>query len=73
MFMAWINLRGLKESVRLFSIPVYLYIATLALLIGTGLVEILVNGVTPTAVATGQLAWVDRVDVFRGCLPPCPI
>ncbi|TGE32212.1 APC family permease [Desulfosporosinus sp. Sb-LF] len=56
MFMAWINLRGLKESARLFSIPVYLYIATLALLIGTGLVEILVHGVTPTAVATGKLA-----------------
>jgi len=56
MFMAWINLRGLKESARLFSIPVYLYIATLALLIGTGLVEILVHGVTPTAVATGHLA-----------------
>ena len=56
MFMAWINLRGLKESARLFAFPVYLYIATLALLIGTGLVEILVHGVTPTAVATGQLA-----------------
>jgi len=56
MFMGWINLRGLKESARLFSIPVYLYIATLMLLIGTGLVEILVHGVTPTAVATGHLA-----------------
>ncbi|MFZ3102503.1 MAG: APC family permease [Desulfitobacteriaceae bacterium] len=56
LFMAWINLRGLKESARLFSLPVYLYIATLALLIGTGLVEILVNGVTPTSVATGHLA-----------------
>ena len=56
MIMAWINLRGLKESARVFSFPVYLYIATLALLIGTGLVEILINGVTPTAVATGQLA-----------------
>ncbi|KJR49274.1 Amino acid permease [Desulfosporosinus sp. I2] len=55
-FMAWINLRGLKESARLFSIPVYLYIGTLALLIGTGLIEILVHGVTPTAVATGHLA-----------------
>ncbi len=56
MFMAWINLRGLKESARLFSIPVYLYISTLALLFGTGLVEILVHGVTPTAVATGHIA-----------------
>ncbi|WP_075363348.1 APC family permease [Desulfosporosinus metallidurans] len=56
LFMAWINLRGLKESAKLFAFPVYLYIATLALLIGTGLVEILVHGVTPMAVATGHIA-----------------
>ncbi|WP_434512649.1 APC family permease [Desulfitobacterium sp. AusDCA] len=47
MFMAWINLRGLKESARLFAIPVYLYIVSLLVLIGTGLVEILIYGVTP--------------------------
>lgn len=46
-FMAWINLRGLKESARLFAIPVYLYIVSLIVLIGTGLVEILIHGVTP--------------------------
>ncbi|HEY8910479.1 MAG TPA: APC family permease [Desulfosporosinus sp.] len=56
MFMAWVNLRGLKESARLFAFPVYLYIATLALLIGTGLVEILIHGVTPVSVATGHIA-----------------
>jgi len=56
LFMAWVNLRGLKESARLFAFPVYLYIATLALLIGTGLVEILVHGVTPVSVATGHIA-----------------
>ncbi|SPF48593.1 putative membrane protein [Candidatus Desulfosporosinus infrequens] len=54
LFMAWVNLRGLKESARLFSIPVYLYVSTLALLIGTGVVEILAHGLTPEAVATGQ-------------------
>jgi amino acid transporter len=55
-FMAWVNLRGLKESAKLFAIPVYLYILTLVLLVGTGLVEILVHGVTPSAEATGHLA-----------------
>jgi amino acid transporter len=55
MFMAWINLRGLKESARLFAVPVYLYLSTLALLVGTGLVEILLHGVIPTSVATGHL------------------
>ena len=55
LFMAWVNLRGLKESARLFSVPVYLYISTLALLIGTGLLEILAHGgIMPEAVATGQ-------------------
>ncbi len=55
MFMAWINLRGLKESARLFSVPVYLYLSTLALLVGTGLVEILLHGVVPNSVATGHI------------------
>ena len=54
--MAWINLRGLRESARLFAFPVYLYIASLAVLIGTGLIELLVYGVTPTVVTTGHIA-----------------
>lgn len=55
-FMAWVNLRGLKESAKLFAVPVYLYILTLALLIGTGLTEIFTHGVTPAAAATGHQA-----------------
>ena len=54
--MAWINLRGLRESARLFAVPVYLYIASLAVLIGTGLIELLVYGVTPTVITTGHIA-----------------
>jgi amino acid transporter len=45
LFLAWINLRGLKESARLSALPVYLYITTVIILIGTGLVEILLYGV----------------------------
>ncbi|TGE32300.1 APC family permease [Desulfosporosinus sp. Sb-LF] len=56
LFMAWINLRGLRESARLFAFPVYLYIVSLAVLMGTGLIEIMIHGVTPTAVATGHIA-----------------
>lgn len=44
LFMTWINLRGVRESARTFSLPVYLYIVTLIILVGTGLVEILVHG-----------------------------
>lgn len=46
-FMAWINLRGLKESARLFTLPVYLYILSLIALIGTGLIKIMIYGATP--------------------------
>ena len=63
LFVAWINLRGLKESARLFALPVYLYILTLALLVVTGVTEIILHGVTPvgtaqlTAGATGGMTW----------------
>ncbi|MHB1651136.1 MAG: APC family permease [Desulfitobacteriaceae bacterium] len=65
LLMAWINLRGLKESARLFSLPVYLYILTLIVLVGTGLLEILVHGVSGvpkaaaplTATATTGVTW----------------
>ncbi|MHB8125477.1 MAG: APC family permease [Desulfitobacteriaceae bacterium] len=62
-FISWINLRGLKESARLFSLPVYLYISTLVILVGTGLVEILLHGVatnitTPlVATTTSGMTW----------------
>lgn len=46
-FMAWINLRGLKESARLFAIPVYLYIASLLALVGAGLVQLMIHGAPP--------------------------
>ncbi|RNC29662.1 MAG: Low affinity potassium transport system protein kup [Candidatus Dichloromethanomonas elyunquensis] len=55
LFMAWINLRGLKESARLFALPVYLYILSLILLIGTGLVKVLVYGVTPSSVVMNHV------------------
>jgi amino acid transporter len=54
LFLAWINLRGLKESARLFALPVYLYITTVIILIGTGLVEILLYGVSTNT--TQQIA-----------------
>lgn len=51
LFIAWINLRGLKESARLFAFPVYLYITTLVLLVVTGIIEILLHGITVTTTA----------------------
>jgi amino acid transporter len=51
---AWINLRGLKESARLFALPVYLYILSVFILIVIGLVETLYYGVSTTV--TTQIA-----------------
>ena len=45
LFMGWINLRGLKESAKLFAFPVYLYILTLALLAGIGIFKLEMYGV----------------------------
>lgn len=63
LFMAWINMRGLKESARLFALPVYLYVGTLLVLIGAGLVEIFLYGVPANTVsarvpdATHNMTW----------------
>jgi amino acid transporter len=47
-FIAWINFRGLKESARLFALPVFLYILTVIILIVKGLIMILFFGVSET-------------------------
>jgi amino acid transporter len=47
---AWINLRGLKESARLFALPVYLYILSVIALIISGLVQTIFYGISPTVI-----------------------
>jgi amino acid transporter len=39
----WINLRGMSESGRLFSLPVFAFIAMVALLVGFGLVDLVLR------------------------------
>lgn len=46
-FMTLVNLRGLKESARLFALPVYLYIFSILSLIGVGTFKVLVYGAVP--------------------------
>ncbi len=41
------NLRGIKESGRLFAIPTYLFIASMFVLIGVGLVKLITGAVVP--------------------------
>jgi len=41
------NLRGIKDSAKLFGIPTYLFILSIIIMIGTGLFKVLVLKVTP--------------------------
>jgi amino acid transporter len=47
--MMLVNLRGTKESGRLFAVPVYTYIVGLALLVGYGLFRVYIDGLGPMA------------------------
>lgn len=46
-FMTFINLRGVKESARLFALPVYTYIVSILALVGYGMVKYFLYGAPP--------------------------
>ncbi|HXW32249.1 MAG TPA: APC family permease [Acidimicrobiales bacterium] len=50
------NLRGLRESATLFSVPVYIYVGIMGLLIVVGLVRTTFGGLHPLPVDKAQLA-----------------
>ncbi|MBV8161689.1 MAG: APC family permease, partial [Acidimicrobiia bacterium] len=50
------NLRGLRESATLFSVPVYLYVGTMSVLIVVGLIRTTVGGLHPLPVDRAQLS-----------------
>jgi len=69
---AFANLRGVRESGRIFAVPTYLFIATFAVLVGTGLYLTLRGGLQPlpahTADASTTLTWFLVLRAFSsGC------
>ena len=70
---AFANLRGIRESGRVFAVPTYLFIVTFGALVGTGLVRWLTGtlppAAAPEAVATTQaLTWFLVLRAFAsGC------
>lgn len=50
-FIAWVNLRGVKESGAVFAVPTYAFIGSMFLLIGAGAYKALTGGWTPAAPA----------------------
>ena len=69
------NLRGLKESARLFGVPVYGFLAVMLSLILTGAIRVLIGGVEPVAADdplptfnTGAVTWFILLTAFaNGC------
>lgn len=72
-FMTIGNLRGVRESSRLFGIPTYLFILSIGLMIVTGIVKVYVFGYHPHAVypipqATGDISIILFLRAFAaGC------
>ena len=69
---AFANLRGVRESGRIFAVPTYLFIATFAVLVGTGLYLTLRGGLQPlpahAAEASTTLTWFLVLRAFSsGC------
>jgi hypothetical protein len=61
------NLRGLRESATLFSVPVYIYVAMMGVLIVVGLVRVAFGGLHPLPVDHAQLAhFTNGATVFGG-------
>src|SRR5688572_3097966 len=69
------NLRGVKESTRLFGVPVYAFLAVMLGLILTGAIRVLIGGVEPVAADdplptfnTGAVTWFILLTAFaNGC------
>lgn len=68
------NLRGMKESSKIFGLPTYLFIFSILAMIGTGIFKVYVLGITPTPVypvpltATGSLGILLFLKAFSaGC------
>jgi amino acid transporter len=60
------NLRGVRESGRLFAVPTYVFVGTYLTMIGWGLVDWLAGGAAPAAPAAGAAAspWGQELTLF---------
>jgi amino acid transporter len=63
-FIAWGNLRGVRESGRMFAIPTYFFIAMMLVLLGTGLVRAFTGGLHPVPVPADADVGVGAVSLF---------
>jgi amino acid transporter len=53
---AWMNLRGVKESGRIFAVPTYGFVISIIVLIAVGVVKAIVGGLDPIHVQHAEVA-----------------
>jgi amino acid transporter len=63
-FIAWGNLRGVRESGRMFAIPTYFFILMMFLLLGVGLVRAFTGGLHPVPAPSDADVGVGAISVF---------
>jgi amino acid transporter len=63
-FIAWGNLRGVRESGRMFAVPTYFFILMMFVLLGVGMYRALVGDLHPVAVPDDALRTSGAVGIF---------
>jgi amino acid transporter len=57
---AFMNLRGVKESGKVFAVPTYFFLVNMAVLLGVGIVRLIANGLPVDSHHEGQLVLGDK-------------
>ncbi|HEU4528818.1 MAG TPA: APC family permease [Actinomycetota bacterium] len=63
-FIAWGNLRGVRESGRMFAVPTYFFIGTMAVLLASGLVRAVTGTLDPLPVPDEALEATGSIGLF---------
>jgi amino acid transporter len=63
-FIAWGNLRGVRESGRMFMVPTYFFVVMMLILIGTGVARAFMGGLHPTPLPTDVAETTGIVGIF---------
>jgi amino acid transporter len=63
-FIAWANLRGVRESGRMFAVPTYYFIAMMFVLLGVGIYRSLTGELSPLATPPDAVVGTGTVGIF---------
>jgi amino acid transporter len=63
-FIAWGNLRGVRESGRMFAVPTYFFVVMMALLLGIGVIRALTGGLHPIPAPSDAAVGAGAISTF---------